>query len=146
MEGFSTKGRSKEAKSIFPENSYPCSNRQALVMWCVKRVIALSGLSGCYTKSTGEATNEPISALKYSTDESASSFSARAEDKALALAAACRWLLWQGSDERAAASVRKPVGFDSITYSSSVMLYYVYVTSVDRVSLGLVLLRASWAL
>lgn len=90
--------------------------------------------------------NEPISALKYSTDESASSFSAHAEDKGPALAAACRWLLWQGSDERAAASVRKPVGFNSITYSSSVMLYYVYVTSVDRVSLGLVLLSASWAL
>jgi len=43
----------------------------------------------------------------------------------------------QASDEVAAVSVRKHAGFSSITYSSSVVLCYVYVTSVHRVSLGL---------
>lgn len=52
----------------------------------------------------------------------------------------------QGSDEAAPASVKKRMGFNSITYSSSVMLYYTYVTFVDRVSLGLTVLSASWVL
>lgn len=44
-----------------------------LVMRCVKRAIALSGLSGRYTKLIEKATNEPVPALKYSTNGLASS-------------------------------------------------------------------------
>lgn len=43
----------------------------------------------------------------------------------------------------AATSVRKCMGFNSITCSSSVMLYSMSIMSVDRVSLGHRVLSAS---